>query len=318
VKGLALVLGMAAMATSSAAMEQEAQPFNAPPLTLMQIANPADKSYQPSSQPSTTATTPLPPERKRFGTWEMPPVTVVGERPPELREEDRIGTYAQPRWTADRRFPGTRTYVIPENKIEFEYWLKPEIPRKGATEYESLYELELGLPRRFQLDLYFIQDWEANGGKRFNGEAIEVRYALADWGKIWGNPALYLEYTFKEDSPDLVEGKLLLTDELAPRWHWGVNLSFETEIAGPRSREYEITAGLSYTVIDEKFSVGVETEDSIVDDKFSRGSFKNEVKIGPSLQWRPLPQIHIDFAPLFGVTNQSPAAKIYLVIGYEF
>ena len=56
----------------------------------------------------------------------------------------------------------------------------------------------------------------------------------------------------------------------------------------------------------------------MTDDKFSRGSFKNEVKIGPSIQWRPLPQMHVDFAPLFGVTNQSPAVKIYLVIGYEF
>jgi hypothetical protein len=308
--GLGLVTAL--LVSWGRAGAQEAQGFHVPPLTLMQIVNPADKSDQPSSQPS------VPPEKRHVGTWEMPPITVVGERPSELREEDRIGTYAQPRWTADRRFPGTRTYVIPENKIEFEYWLKPEIPRKGATQYESLYELELGLPHRFQLDLYFIQDWEANGGKRFNGEAIEVRYALADWGKIWGNPALYLEYTFKEYSPDLVEGKLLLTDELAPRWHWGVNLSFETEISGARSREYEITAGLSYTVIDEKLSVGVETEDSITDDKFSRGSFQNSIKIGPSLQWRPLPQMHVDFAPLFGVTNQSPAAKIYLVIGYEF
>ena len=317
-KGIEFVSGVIVTAVCLSASAREAQSFNVPPLTLMQVVNPADKNYQPSSQPSSQRSSTPPPETKRIGTWEMPPVTVIGERRSDLREEDRIGTYAQPRWTADRRFPGTRTYVIPESKIEFEYWLKPEIPRKGATQYESLYELELGLPHRFQLDLYFIQDWEANGGERFNGEAIEVRYALADWGKIWGNPALYLEYTFKEDSPDLVEGKLLLTDELAPRWHWGVNLSFETEIAGPRSREYEITAGLSYTVIDEKFSVGVETEDSITDDKFSRGSFKNEVKIGPSLQWRPLPQMHIDFAPLFGVTNQSPAAKIYLVIGYEF
>jgi hypothetical protein len=304
----ATVIGFAAVSTALA----EPATFDLPPLNLMQIANPADKDYKPDAPP------PQSPSKQHVGTWEMPPVKVVGEKASDLREEDRIGTYEQPRWTADRRFPGTRTYVIPEGKVEFEYWLKPEIPKKGTTQYESLYELELGLPHRFQLDLYFIQDWEANGGKRFNGEAVEVRYALADWGKIWGNPALYLEYTFQEDSPDKVEGKLLLTDEFAPRWHWGVNLSFETEISGPRSREYEITAGVSYTLIDEKLSVGVETEDAIVDDKFSRGSFKNEVKIGPSIQWRPLPQVHVDFAPLFGVTNQSPAAKIYLVIGYEF
>lgn len=301
-----------AAATAPLAHAEEPSFFGNPvePLNLTQIVNPADKAYEPEKSPAAT-----PPEKRHVGTWEMPAVKVVAEGE---REEDLIGSYQQPRWTADRRFPGTRTYVIPEGKVEFEYWLIPEIPRKGATQYESRYELELGLPHRFQLDLYFIQDWEANGGKRFNGEAIELRYALADWGKIWGNPALYAEYTFQEGSPDLVETKLLLTDEFAPRWHWGLNLSYETQISGPRSREYEITGGVSYSLIDEKLSIGAETEDSILDDKFARGTFHNEVKIGPSIQWRPLPQMHVDFAPLFGVTNQSPALKIYLVIGYEF
>ncbi len=30
-----------------------------------------------------------------------------------------------------------------------------------------------------------------------------------------------------------------------------------------------------------------------------------------------IPPMHVDFAPLVGVTNESPAAKLYLVIGYE-
>jgi hypothetical protein len=284
------------------------------PLNLMQIVNPADKAQRPEGERAETS----PPPSRHVPTSELPAIKVVGQKPSELREEDRVGSYEQPRWTADRRFTGTRTYVIPENKIEFEYWLKPQIPKHGATEYESLYELEVGLPHRFQLDLYFRQNWEANGGKRFSGESIEVRYALADWGKIWGNPSLYLEYTFLDSQPDLIEGKLLLTGELAPRWHWGFNFSFESEISGQRGREYELTGGLSYTVIDEKLSIGAEFEGSLLDDKTHRGDFDKELKIGPSIQWRPIPRMHVDFAPLIGVTNQSPAVKIYLVIGFEF
>ena len=285
------------------------------PLKLMQIANPADKGYAPSTQPVTAPSG----GETRLHSWEMPAVQVVGEQASELREEDRIGTYGQPRWTADRRFTGTRTYVIPEKEVEFEFWFKPEVPQHGGpTHFESLYELEFGLPHRFQLDLYYIQNWEGNGGHRTSGEAIELRYALADWGKIWGNPAFYIEYTFLEDQPDRVEGKLLLTDEFAPRWHWGLNLSFETAIAGIRDREYELTGGISYTVIDEKFSVGAELEASLLDEKDHRGNFTNEVKIGPSLQWRPMPQMHIDLAPLVGVTSESPSAKIYFIFGYEF
>ena len=309
-----IATALIALTSATAARAEEFKPIEVMPLNLMQIVNPADKAEGPKP---TTSTTP-PAEKRRLGTWEMPAVTVVGETPGALREEDHIGSYDQPRWTADRRFTGTRTYVIPENKLEFEYWLKPEVPRHGATEFQALYEVEIGLPHRFQLDLYHIENWEAQGKNRSTGDSLEIRYAFADWGKIWGNPTFYIEYTFLENEPDRVETKLLFTGEFAPRWHWGVNLSFETAIAGIRDHEYEITGGISYTVIDEKFSIGAEFEGSLFDTKFNRLGVTNDLKIGPSIQWRPLPQMHVDLAPLIGVTNESNALKVYLVIGYEF
>ena len=36
---------------------------------------------------------------------------VVPPEPGTLHEEERIGSYGQPRWTAHRRFPTTRVYV---------------------------------------------------------------------------------------------------------------------------------------------------------------------------------------------------------------
>src|SRR5690349_816117 len=48
----------------------------------------------------------------RLRADEMPAVEVVGRRAPELREEDRVGDNEQPRWTAHRRFPSTRIYVL--------------------------------------------------------------------------------------------------------------------------------------------------------------------------------------------------------------
>ena len=158
-----------------------------PPLNLVQIVNPADKAYGPEK----VAPAQPPREQPHLHSYELPAVTVVGEKAPELREEQHVGSDGQPLWTADRRFTGTRTYVIPEGQIEFEYWLKPEIPQHGgATAFESLYEVEIGIPHRLQLDLYLIQDWEGNGGKHASGESVEMRYALADWGKILGQPCL--------------------------------------------------------------------------------------------------------------------------------
>ena len=49
-----------------------------------------------------------------------------------------------------------------------------------------------------------------------------------------------------------------------------------------------------------------------------RGNFDTEVLLGPSIQFRPLPQMTINFAPLVGLTDDSPDAQIYLNIGWEF
>ena len=73
------------------------------------IVNPAEEMRRPSSQPyqeSGGLTHP----------WELPPVNVVATS--GLREEQRVGSYAQPVWTADRRFaesgsPALRGMVIP-------------------------------------------------------------------------------------------------------------------------------------------------------------------------------------------------------------
>lgn len=250
-------------------------------------------------------------------SFELPAVKVVGEQQSDLREEDRVGSYAQPRWTATRRFPNTRIYVIPENQIEVEYWIRPTFTRDGETEIRSLYELEIGLPWRFQLDLYYRSDQDGTENYR-NGAQFELRWALADWGKIWGNPTIYLEYAPLEDAPDKIEGRLLFGDELAPRWHWGVNLNAELETGGEREYEYQISGGLSYTFIDEKFSAGIEAKALFTDVKGDRGNFVDQYLIGPSFQYRPLPQLTINLAPLAGVGPNSPDAEITLNVGYEF
>ena len=46
--------------------------------------------------------------------------------------------------------------------------------RHGATDLRSLWELEIGLPHRFQLDLYLRSDIEGDEGERFIGEQIDL------------------------------------------------------------------------------------------------------------------------------------------------
>jgi len=304
------------LATAAGPLYADDYSFSLPPL-LMQVVNPADAQRRPATQPQPSLTAP-PESRERLRSWEMPAVTVVGERQANLREEDRVGSYQQPRWTATRRFPSTRVYVVPENKVEFEYWLRPTFNKDGSTETRSLYELEFGLPHRFQLDLYLRTDQDGDSGDMLLGEQIEVRWALADWGKIWGNPTFYFEYVMLEDRPDKIEPKLLLGGEIAPRWHWGANLVAELELGGEREYEYQITGAISYTLIDEKLSLGAEAQYIFADVANDRGNFDTTIFLGPSVQFRPLPQMTINVAPLVGLTDDSPDGRIYLNIGWEF
>jgi hypothetical protein len=293
------------------------------PLYMNQVVNPADKAASDAAEarqplppaPTTSSSTLPPPSHQR--SFELPAVQVVGEGS-GLREEDRVGSYEQPRWTATRRFPSTRVYVVPEGKVEIEYWLRPTFTEDGDTEIRSLYEIEIGLPHRFQLDLYLRSDQDGDGEEMLWGTQVEIRYALADWGKIWGNPTLYAEWVGLEQRPDKVEFKLLLGDELAPRWHWGINLVAELETGGEREYEYQFTGGLSYTVIDQKFSVGIELETAFADVKNDRGDFSQVYYLGPSFQYRPMPAFTINFAPLVGFGPDAGDARIYLNLGYEF
>src|SRR6185503_6894802 len=110
---------------------------------------------------------------------ELPAVVVHGNR---LREEDRVGSYRQPRWTAHRRFTTTRIYVVPEGFFEFEYWLIPTFEEDGIAETAIQYEAEIGLPHRFQLDLYAVSHKSGKEGPMALDEhKVELRWALADW-----------------------------------------------------------------------------------------------------------------------------------------
>jgi hypothetical protein len=77
-------------------------------------------------------------------------------------------------------------------------------------------DTEIGLPYRFQLDLY--QNWGIADGKSFyKGSSVELRYALAKWGKIPLNPTLYGEWNFNDNASDVWELKLLLGAGIGPR-----------------------------------------------------------------------------------------------------
>jgi hypothetical protein len=255
----------------------------------------------------------------RLSTYNMPAVTVRGAPTPLYKDDELIGEYAQPRWTAQRLFAGTRVYVIPKGEVDFEQWFRFEKPKGGGpTTVTTQSEIEIGLPNRFQLDIYLNTKHESNrDSSGSTGASAEIRWAFADWGKIWGNPALYLEYTTMSREPDMLEGKILLGDSFAPGWHWGANLSVEQQLAGERTTEKQFTAGVSNSVIDHVLELGVESRLGWTNAAGSRSHYERDLQIGPSLRWRPVRQMHVDFAPLFGLTHDSQKVNAYVIVGWE-
>jgi len=222
------------------------------PTAWTQVVNPAT-AQQPHA----------PPQDPSIELGQVPTTTVTAQRVSEYREEDLIGPYGQPEWIAHRRFPTTRVYVRPPGTFEFEFWKRPTILRHGPTEIQTQYEFEVGLPGRFQVDMGIVSDQEGNEGpSEFDEQKFEVRWACADWGKIPGNPTLYVELANRDLEADVMEYKLLLGDQLSAGWHWGTDLVFEHEMGGDIANTHEITGGLGKILTDESCSLGGDSPDA--------------------------------------------------------
>lgn len=229
-------------------------------------------------------------------------------------EETPNGENGEPAWVRNRRFSNTRVFIQKDpGEIGIEEWYRVRTFDGGRVTQRFQQEVEIGLPFRMQLDLYekLAHDNVDGEGWKQDEFAVELRYAFADWGKIWGNPTLYEEYAFIDGGPDALESKLLFGDDCRG-WHWGVNFIHQQELWGAKATEWGIAAGLSRTLIDSKFSAGLEgkwTHPEGGDDEFL---------LGPSIQWLPTENTHLDLVVMAGLNDASPNTECWLIFGFDF
>ena len=236
-----------------------------------------------------------------------------------LAEEQGIGETGRPEWTSARRFPTTRVYIQKEPwQVGVETWWRYRHKRDGTSVSRMTGEIEIGLPHRMQLDLYYDMAVQGDRSSRTEDYAVELRYALADWGKLPLNPTVYAEYKLVEEGADVLELKLLLGDQLPGGWHYGVNFVWEKELGGERTTEWQLTAGLSKTLVDGKFSVGMEGKYVHETTALSRGEPEHKLHVGPSAQWRISERFSASTTVLFGLNNDSPLQECWLVLSYDF
>lgn len=231
-----------------------------------------------------------------------------------LQEEAPAGSYGQPEWTQQRRFGATRVYVQKDPwEVGVEEWYRVRTYDGGRVTQRFQQELEIGLPYRMQLDLYekVLHDNSDGDHWRQDEFAVELRYALADWGKLFGNPTIYEEYAFTNGGPDVLESKLLFGDD-CKGWHWGVNGIHEQELWGSKDTEWAVSFGLSRTIIDSKLSIGIEGKWT-----HPEGD-KDEYILGPSIQWLPTENTHLDLVVMPGLNDAAPQTECWLIFGFDF
>jgi len=236
-----------------------------------------------------------------------------------------VGPYMQPTWTTQRPYASTRSYVLPAGTVEIEQWVRPTWNRDDKTEYRFLEELSIGLPSRFQLDLYerWNSEPDADNHNRAHHEGVQVelRYALADWGEIPLNPTLYIEWLERggpQEKPNKYEAKLLLADNLTENIYFASNFILEQETGDERETELGWSNAIGTTLIERKLMGGIEMVWSGTNVHGNRTHHDISFLIGPSLQYRPTNRTFLDVVGLFGTTSESPEAQMYIIFGYQF
>jgi hypothetical protein len=267
---------------------------------------------------------------------ELPELAVSG-RP---WGEDIVGPYHQPRWSARGRFSAdTDVYVLPPYSLFLDLDYHATFPRhRGKPDHVFVQELEIGLPYRFQIAWEFYQEL-ITGHRQLQQTLIEARYAFADWGKIPLNPTFLGEYKWglgknfsdtgdtgeqegenqeKRRVSDSYELRLLLGQEIGKLIEFAANFFFEQAVNGTREREMGFSTAWSYALRGEALKVGLETSYSNESEHGARNKAKNIFEIGPSFTVKPSPHTRVDLAPLFGATNKSPAAEVFMIFSIDF
>jgi hypothetical protein len=270
----------------------------------------------------------------------------VTEQTVVVRGEEVPSAYGAPPGLSRSRFSNlTNAYVLPPWAFFFGEIYEGQAFDDGPPDHLFTQEIEMGLPYRFGVAAE-AQFERFNGGGGARTVSLEARWALADWNKIPLNPTLFAEYKFgvgtirheevppppaeeeeeeEEEGgppkvPDAYEFRLLLAQDFGEHVEWAMNWFFEKENTGDRGREWGFSQAAMVPILlpNERLKIGVEMQYKNITTKDTRGDPQNIFVIGPTVAWKPTAQTRLDVSPLFGTTDDSPVADVWVVFSWLF
>jgi hypothetical protein len=270
--------------------------------------------------------------------------TTTDERIVVTGEEVPSAYGATPDFSRSRFSNLTNAYVLPPGAVYFGLIYQGDSLKFNRTDSLLTQEVEIGLPHRFGLAFENTSEfYRSNTQDR--SFSIEGRYALADWNKIFLNPTVFIEYkqgigtifhdegppepmpkgeakeflAEHEPLPDAFEARLLLAQNFG-KFEWALNGFFEQEVGGDRGREVGFAQSMMFPVTaDERLKIGVEMQLTVFNDRGIRDNDESDSYrfiVGPTLAWKPSANTRLDVSPLFGVTDDSPHASVFVVFSY--
>ena len=275
-------------------------------------------------------------------------VVVTAQGPVAVPFQEVPSAYGAPPAFSRSRFSDTvNAYVLPPWAFFFGELYEGQGFRHGPPDHLFTQEVEMGLPFRFNVAAE-AQFERFNGGGGARSVSLEARWALADWNKIPLNPTLFAEYKFgvgtvrheeveppmgeegeggeeEEEGgppkvPDAYEFRLLLAQDFGEHVEWAMNWLFEKENTGDRGREWGFSQALMTPILlpNERLKIGIEMLYKNLTVKDTRGDPENIFVIGPTLAWKPTAQTRLDISPLFGCTDDSPVADVFVAFSWLF
>jgi hypothetical protein len=124
----------------------------------------------------------------------------------------------------------------------------------------------------------------------------------------------------KPKMPDAYEFRLLLAEDFGERIEWAMNWFFEQETGLDRGREWGFaqSAVIPIWLEHERLKAGVEMQYRNFTDKDTRNDPTHSFVVGPTIAWKPTHNTRVDLSPLFGCTEDSPHAQIFVVFSMLF
>ncbi len=244
-------------------------------------------------------------------------VTLTNEEPIVVTGEEVPSAYGAPPGLSRSRFSNTtQAYVLPPWAFFFGELFEGQGFRHGPPNYLFTQEIEMGLPYRFGVAAE-TQFERFNGGGGAQTVSLEARWALADWNKIPLNPTLFAEYKFGVGT--------IRHEEVPPPPGEGGEEEEEEEGGPPKVPDaYEVRWGFSQSAMipvflpNERLKIGLEMEYKNVTTKDTRGDPLNSFVIGPTVAWKPTASTRLDISPLFGCTDDSPVADVFVAFSWLF